>query len=153
MYFTETMTQRLALVDVLNSQAVNNAAVTSLGVDMSRFKRIFYHVHLVSTVAGTGTLDGRLQGSANANFNPNTNITGTNITTLNTNGTSETVEIRADQLAQANNTYKYVRLQLTDAVNSATCLAFGWATDAEQNPASQYNLNTVYLTLGTVCNL
>jgi hypothetical protein len=152
-YFSETMCQRLAVADVLNSQAINNTTATTLGVDMSKFKRVQYLVSLSSSVAGTGTLDGRLQGSANANFTGNTNITGTNMTQLTVNNTITRVEIRADQLAQANNAYRYVRLQLTGAVNSATASVIGLATDSEQNPASQYNLNSTFLAADVLCTL
>lgn len=160
MYFTETATQRLGIMDVLNSQTLTNASVTSLGIDMSKVKRALFIVSLASTVAGTGTLDGRLQGSNNSNFTGNTNISGTNLTQMTTNNTIETVEIRSDQLVQATPAaqiasapYRYVRLQLTDAVNAATLSMIGLGLDAEQNPASQYNLSTTFVVAGVVCNL
>lgn len=153
MGFTETMTQRLQYADVLAYQTVNNGAAVSLGIDMSKVKRAIYVVNLHNTVAGTGTLDGRLQGSANSNFTGNTNITGTNFTQLTANNTATTVEIRSDQLVSFNSRYRYVRLSVTGATNAVTCSATGLGSDGIQSPASQYNLNTTYLTAGTVCNL
>lgn len=150
--FQETMTQALSYADVLNYQTVNNAAVTSLGIDMSKFKRALFIINLWNTVAGTGTLNARLQGSANSNFTGNTNLTGTNITALTANNTATTVEIRADQLTQINSTYRYVRLSLTGATNAITISMIGLGGESVQSPASQYNLNTTYLTAGTVAS-
>ena len=151
--FTETVKERLAIMDVLNNAAVNNTTAITLGIDMSKVKRAAYLVTFTSSVAGTGTLDGRLQGSFNSNFTGNTNITGTNLTQMTTNGTLQTVEIRSDQLVQINSTYRYVRLHLTGAVNSVTLGVIGFGTDSEQSPASQYNLNTTFVVAGVVCNI
>lgn len=151
--YMETLTQGLAYLDVLDYQTVTNASVVSLGIDMRQVKRVLYIIHLYDTLDDTGTLNGRLQGSANSNFTGNTNITGTNFTALTVNNTSTTVEIRADQLAQFNSTYRYVRLSLTGAVQAVTLAAVGLGAEGIQEPASQYNLNTTYLTAGTVCSL
>lgn len=151
--YTETMKERLVYADVLNYQSVNNAAVTSLGIDMQDVKRAIYIINVWTTTAGTGTIDGRLQGSANSNFTGNTNITGTNFTQLTANNTGTTVEIRADQLASFVAGYRYVRLSLTGATNAVTVSAIGLGADSVQSPGSQHNLNTTFLTAGTVCNL
>lgn len=151
--FTETVTQRMAYMDVLNTAAVNNTTATTLGIDMSKVKRVWYVIDFQSSVVGAGTLDARLQGSANSNFTGNTNITGTNITQMTTNNTRTTVEIRSDQLVAHNSTYRYVRLHLTTATQSVTCGAHGWGADAIQSPASQYNLNTTFFVPGTVCSI
>ncbi len=127
---------------------------------MSKFKRALYIISVSSTVAGTGTVDARLQGSANSNFTSNTNISGTNITQITVNNVATTVEIRSDQLTQATPVaqmaaapYRYVRLHLTAATNAATISVIGLALDPEQSPASQNNLNTTFLTVGTLCTL
>jgi hypothetical protein len=150
---TETLTQGLVYTDTLNYQTVNNASVTTLGTDLSKYGRVIYLVRLHNTVAGTGTLDGRLQGSATSAFTVNTNITGTNFTQLTANNTATTVEIRADQLAGFVAGYRYVRLSLTGATNAVTVDVIGLASDAKAAPGSQGNLNTSYLTAGVVCNL
>lgn len=151
--FQQTMTEGLVYSDRLNYQTVNNASVSSLGVDMSKVKRLRYFINLWNTVAGTGTLDGRLQGSANSNFTGNTNITGTNLTQLTANNTSASVEIRSDQLVQFNSTYRYVRLHLTGATNAVTCDALGLGGESIQSPGSQHNLAAAYLASNTICSL
>lgn len=153
MYYNETCKDRMGFADVLNYASQNNTTATSLGIDMSKFKRAIFIVSCWTTTAGTGTLDGRLQGSANANFTGNTNISGTNLTQLTANNTFTTTEIRADQLTQANSTYKYVRLHITTATNAVTCSAIGIGVDSVQNPGSQYNLNSTFLATQVVCTL
>ncbi len=149
----ETMTQRLAIMDVLNYSSINNASLTSLGIDMSRVTRAIWILSGWTSTAGTGTLDARLQGSANSNFTGNTNISGTNITQLTTNNTTTSVEIRSDQLASLNLNYRYVRLSVTGATNAFTASGIGLGCDSIQSPASQYSLNTTFVTPGTVCSL
>lgn len=149
----ETLTQKLAYADVMNYSSINNSTNTSLGIDMSKFKRAIWTVNLWTTTAGTGTVDGRLQGSANSNFTGNTNITGTNITQLTANNTGTTVEIRSDQLASFNSLYRYVRLHVTTATNACTVSAVGLGGDAAQSPASNANLNTTFLASQTVCSI
>ncbi len=149
----ETMTQRLAVMDVLNYASINNASVTSLGIDMSKVTRAIWYLQGWTSTAGTGTLDARLQGSANSNFTGNTNISGTNITQLTANNTLTSVEIRSDQLASLNLNYRYVRLSVTGATNLFTASGIGLGADAIQSPASQYSLNTSFVTAGVTCSL
>ncbi len=149
----ETMTQRLGVMDVLNYSSVNNTHVESLGIDMSQVTRAIWFLNVWTTTAGTGTIDARLQGSKNSNFTTNTNISGTNITQLTANNTMTSVEIRADQLASLSLNYRYVRLSVTGATQAVTCSGIGLGCDSIQSPASQYNLNTTFLTAGTVCSL
>lgn len=151
--FYENLTQALAYADVLNYASLNNTTATSLGIDMSKFKRAIFFVNLWTTTAGTGTVDGRLQGSANSNFTGNTNITGTNITQLTANNTGTSVEIRADQLINFNSLYRYVRLHVTTATNACTASGIGLGGDAVQSPASNANLNSTFLATQTICSL
>ncbi len=149
----ETLTQRLAIMDVFNYAAVTNQTITSLGIDMSKVTRAIWILSGWTSTAGTGTLDARLQGSANSNFTGNTNISGTNITQLTTNNTTTSVEIRSDQLASLNLNYRYVRLSVTGATNAFTASGVGLGCDSIQSPGSQFNLNTTFVTPGTVCSL
>ncbi len=153
MGYSEQLTQKLAYMDVVNSQAVTNASINSAqGIDMSKFKRVIYFVTL-SSAGAAGTLDGRLQSSASATFASGVhNLTGTNLTQLVANNVCESVEIRADQVANQNAGDRYVRLNLTGGGNAVTVSAIGFGGDAIQEPGSQYNLNTTFLTAGVVCN-
>ena len=153
MAFNENLTQALSYIDVINFNAANNTNLNSIGVDMSKFKRILYVVQN-GGIGAAGTIDGRLQCSANSNFNTITNISGTNLTQITANNVAETVEVRADQVTNANANARYVRLQLTTGGNALTGVwATGIGSQSEQAPASQYNLNTTYLAVGVVCNI
>ena len=147
--YTEQLTQKLAYIDVINSQSVNNTSVSSLGVDMGRVKRLLYII-TPTNVGAAGTIDGRLQSSATSNFATAHNIANSNFTQLTANNVATTVEVRADQVVGGNAGDRYVRLNLTGGGNAVTVTAIGLGGDAEQCPASQYNLNTTYLTVGTV---
>jgi hypothetical protein len=149
MAYTEQATQKLGYVDVINTGSVNNTTATSLGFDMSKAKRILYII-TPSNVGAAGTVDGRLQSAAASNFASPHNIANSNFTQLTANNVATTVEVRADQVVGNNAGDRYVRLHLTCGGNAVTVGAIGIATDSEQKPASQYNLNTTYLTAGTV---
>jgi hypothetical protein len=149
MSWTEQLTQKLAYIDVINSQSVNNASISSIGVNMSKVKRLLYII-TPTNVGAAGTIDGRVQSSATSNFSTAHNVANSNFTTLNTNNVATTVEVRADQIVGNNAGDVYARLNLTGGGNAVTVWAVGIGGDSTQDPASQYNLNTTYLTVGTV---
>lgn len=150
--YMEQMTEGLPFIDVINSTSNNNTNTNSIGVDMSKVKRVRYFITPTNVGVG-GLIDGRLQSSPNANFNVVHNISGTNFTELNTNNVSTSVEVRADQVTQANAGDRYVRLQFTGSVVAVTAIAWALGGDTEQKPGSQYNLNTTFFVAGTVCNI
>jgi hypothetical protein len=149
MSYTEQMTQKLSYCDVINSQSVNNTSVSSIGVDMSKFKRVLFII-TPTNVGAAGTVDGRLQSAAATSFASPHNIANSNFTQLTANNVATTVEVRADQVVGNTAGDRYVRLNLTGGGNAVTVGAIGLGSDSEQKPASQYNLNTTYLTVGTV---
>jgi hypothetical protein len=149
---SEQMTQGLSFADVINSQSINNTSVNSLGVDMSKFKRVLY-VIANGGLGAAGVLQAQLQSCFESNFAASVhNITQSVITNINTNNVFTTIEVRADQVNQQNQGDRYVRLNITGSGNAITVLAFGIGGEAEQKPASQYNLNTTYLQAGLVVN-
>ncbi len=121
---------------------------------MGKFKRLMWIV-APAGLGAAGTIDGRLQSSANSNFTGVHNITGTNFTQIVGNNLTSTVEVRADQVTQANAGDRYVRLQLTTAGNVLTGVAaVGLGGEAEQKPAGpNYDLNTTYVQQRVVCNI
>jgi hypothetical protein len=137
----EQLTQALAVADVINSQSVNNASVSSLGIDMSKYHRALFLIQCGS-LGAAGTVDGRLQSSAQANFNVAHNITNTNLTQITANNALATIEIRADQVQAGD---QYVRLNLTGGGNAVTVGALGLGGEANHKPASAANLNNTYL--------
>lgn len=159
MAYTETFAQEIGVVDVLNSQTLTNASVSTLGVNMTNARRVKYTI-VVPSLGAAGTLDGRLQASNSSSFTAGnvTNLQGTNLTQINTTTTPSNnaiaeIEVRADQLQQANNAYQYVRLNLTGGGNPITVLAVGMSKDTPQRPISQYNLNSTFLSQQQACTL
>ncbi len=149
--FTETMTQALAIMDVINSTNITNANSNSAGLDMSEVKRCRYFLKSIN-LGAAGTLDARLQSSPNSNFNVVHNITNTNIVQVNTNNVISTIEVRSDQVTQQNNGDRFVRLQMTGGGNAITVDAFGLGGESIQSPASQFGLGTNFVQQAVVCN-
>ena len=149
--YTEQLSQALAIADVINFTAANNTNLNSIGVDMSQGKRLLWVIGNAG-LGAAGTIDGRLQSSATSTFSVVHNIAGTNLAQIKTtsspsgNNLISTVEVRAEYVQQQNNGDRYVRLQLTTGGNVLTGLwANAYLGEAEQKPASQYNLNSSYL--------
>lgn len=147
--FTGTLTEDLSIVDVINLTNNNNTNTNSTGVDMSKVKRLIYFIPFP---LGAGAIDGRLQSAAASNFASPHNMTGTNLTTLNTNGTWTSVEVRSDQVTQQNAGDKFVRLQLTVSGGATNVQALGLGGQSEQRPAKQYDLNSTFVSTRVVCN-
>jgi len=142
----EQLTQGLSVVDVLNSQSVNNANVNStVGIDMQKFRRVLFIIQCAS-LGAAGTLDGRLQSSKVSNFASGVhNITNSNLSQVTANNALATIEVRADQIEQQNSGDRYVRLNLTGGGNAITVAAVALGGEAVEKPASNNDLNTTYL--------
>ena len=137
---------------MLNSQTITNASVQSTGIDMSKFKRAMWIV-FSSSLGAAGTLTGQLQSSPNSNFTNNHNISQSNLTTTAVNNGIFTVEVRADQVQGQNAGDRYVRLNLTGAVNAITAWALGLGAEAQQKPAGgNYDLNSTWVTQRVTVN-
>lgn len=129
--YTETITQRMALMNGIAPQTLNNARLSSDGIDMQKSRRA---VFILSIGANAGSISAWLQESAdNSNWTANdtagafsggagSNVSQTGLTTANK---IITFEVRAGQLTAGK---RYVRLQIKE-VNSANVIvcvaAFG----------------------------
>jgi hypothetical protein len=139
MSFMETLTQKISIADVINSQSVNNATVTSIGINVANFKRVMYVIQAAS-LGAAGTLTGYLQSCFESNFASNVhNIANTNLTTINTsttpgNNALATIEVRVDQVNQQNQGDQYVRLALVGGGNAITVGAIGLGADSPHKP-------------------
>ena len=145
--FMESMKEAIAPIDVANMANTTSNFNTAVGIDMSKFKRALY-VLQVGVMNTAATLDGRLQSSANANFNVVANITGTNLTQVaaaNNSNVVITMEVRADQVTQQNAGHRYVRLNCVVATSSINIAVIGYGCQPVHKPASQY-LNTTIVT-------
>jgi hypothetical protein len=138
----EQLTQGLSVADVLNQQTVSNASIASIGIDMTKFRRVMFVVQAAS-LGAAGTLDGRLQSCAQANFASGVhNIANSNCAQITANNALATVEVRDDQLSAGD---RYLRLQLTGGGNAITVGAVGLGGEAEEKPAKASDLNSTYL--------
>src|SRR5262249_1690467 len=140
--YTETLTQRLALGNGIAPQTLNNARLSSDGIDLARSKRAIF---LLSIGSNSGSISAWLQESAdNSSWTANdtagafsgsggSNVSQTGLTTANK---VYTFEVRADQLTAGK---RYVRLQIKE-VNSANVLvavvAFGDEGNTKPNNAN-----------------
>lgn len=129
--YTETLTQRLALANGIAPQQLNNARLSSDGIDLQQSKRAIF---ILSIGANAGSISAWLQESAdNSSWTANdtagafsgsggANVSQTGLTTANK---EVTFEVRTDQLTAGK---RYVRLQIKE-VNSANVqvcvVAFG----------------------------
>src|SRR5947207_7148126 len=127
---TEQITQRLALMNGIAPQSLNNARLSSEAVDMLKSRRAFF---VLSIGANAGSISAWLQESAdNSSWTANdtagafsnsgaANVSQTGLTTANK---IYTFEVNASQLT---NGKRYVRLQIKE-VNTANVLVTvtGW---------------------------
>lgn len=142
----EQLTQGLSVIDVLNSQSVNNANVSSsVGVDMQKFRRVLFVIQ-AGSLGAAGTLDGRLQSSASSTFASGVhNISNSNLTQILANNALATIEVSADLVNFYNQGDRYVRLNLTGGGNALTVAAVALGGESVEKPAKNNDLNTTYL--------
>jgi hypothetical protein len=140
---TEQLTQRLALMNGIAPQTLNNARLSSDGLDMQKSRRALF---VLSIGANAGSISAWLQESAdNSSWTANdtagafgnsgaNNVSQTGLTSANK---IYTFEVNASQLTTGK---RYVRLQIKE-VNSANVLvavaAFG--DEAEHKPNNANN--------------
>ena len=115
--YTETLTQRLALMNGIAPQTLNNARLNSDGIDMQLSHKAMF---ILSIGANAGSISAWLQESAdNSSWTANdtagafansgaANVSQTGLTTANK---EYTFEVRADQLTTGK---RYVRLQIKE---------------------------------------
>ena len=117
--YTETLTQRLALMNGIAPQQLNNNRLSTDGIDMEMSRRAFF-VLSVGAVTGGGSISAWLQESAdNSTWTANdtagsfSNSAGNNVsqTGLTTANKIVTFEVRAGQLTTGK---RYVRLQIKE---------------------------------------
>lgn len=139
--YTETLTQRIALANGIAPQTLNNARLSTDGIDLSKAKRALF---ILSIGANAGSISAWLQESAdNSSWTANDTAgsfngasSGTSQTGLTSANKIYTFEVRNDQLTAGK---RYVRLQIKE-VNSANVLvavvAYSDEGDAKPNNAN-----------------
>jgi hypothetical protein len=145
--YTETLTQRMALAAGIVPQTLNNARLSSDGIDMQASHKAMF---VLSIGANAGSISAWLQESAdNSTWTANdtagafansgaANVSQTGLTTANK---EYTFEVRADQLTTGK---RYVRLQIKE-VNSANvlvCVA-SWGDEGVHKPNNANNAGAV----------
>jgi len=140
---TEQITQRMALMNGIAPQSLNNARLSSDGIDMLQSRRAMF---VLSIGANAGSISAWLQESAdNSTWTANdtagafansgaANVSQTGLTTA---SKIYTFEVNASQMTTGK---RYVRLQIKE-VNSAAVLVgvvgFGDETEHKPNNATQ----------------
>jgi hypothetical protein len=142
--YTEQITQRLALANGIPPQTLNNARLSSTGIDMSLSRRAFFEL-TIGAVTGGGSISAWLQESAdNASWTANdtagafsgsggANVSQTGLTTSNN---IVTFEVRSGQLTSGK---RYVRLQIKETGSQNVLVAvtaFGDEGDHKPNNAN-----------------
>jgi hypothetical protein len=137
--YTEQITQRLGLAAPIHPQVVNNATLSTGGVDMSIFHRAFFPLD-VGAITSNGSITATLQESLDGSSNW-TNLAGNNVSqsTITTASKLITFEVRADQL-----TRRYVRLSVQETAGqnvNVCCIPFG--DEANHKPGNSKNSTAV----------
>src|SRR6266851_3895009 len=145
--YTEQITQRLGLAAGIAPQQLNNARLNSDGIDVSKFKRIFF---VLSIGANAGSISAWLQESAdNSSWTANDTAGAfsggaggnTSLTGLVSANKIYTFEARADNITAGK---RYVRLQIKE-VNSANvqvCVV-SYGDEADAKPGNAQNASAV----------
>ena len=141
---TERLHQRVAVVGTIDPQSGTAGNYDTDGVDMSKFRRALF-VLLVGAMTSTGTVNAKLQGSAdNSTF---VDITGKAITQLTEAGTDANkqalLEISDAELADTAATYRYVRMRVVTATAASLIAAVALGADPRYAPASDNDLASV----------
>lgn len=131
--FVEQLTQALAPYDYTPPQSVNNATISTNGLDLGKFKRAIWYVQLGSAGAA-GIVAIVPQSAPTSAFSTIHNMTGFSITNMNTTNTVVSVEVRSDQVTQQNSGDEWVRLNIVGSGNAVTVGALGLGGEAIQKP-------------------
>ena len=137
--YTEQLSQALSIagaeIDPVSQAA---ATVTSGAVDMAKFHRALF-VLMVGSVGDAGTVDAKLQQSANGSSSW-TDVAGSSITQVAASNKIVTLELRYDQLTPGQH---YVRLSVTVGTNAVLITALPLGGEAIQKPGSANDVAAV----------
>ena len=144
--YTETLTQRMALANGIAPQQLNNARLSSDGIDMLQARRA---VFILSIGANAGSISAWLQESAdNSTWTANdtagsfSNSGGNNVsqTGLTTANKLYTFEVRAGQLS---NGKKQARLNINVSANNNLLAVVSYGDEAQHKPNKLNNAAAV----------
>jgi hypothetical protein len=146
--YNETITQRLALGAGVPPQTVNNAAVNTDAIDMTKSKRAFLEVSFGATVGGTVTLslqedDGTNTWQANGTAGAFSQSGGQNVQQVLAPPVANknyTFEVRVDQLSPGK---KQVRLNVNVSANNNLLTVSCWGDEGIHKPNNANNAAAV----------
>jgi hypothetical protein len=153
--YTETVTQRQAIMNGIPPQSLNNSRASTAGVDVSKSRRAFFTLYVGTVTAGS--ISAWLQESSD-NFSSDvpsndaasafSNSGGTNvsITGVTTSNSVVTFEVRAGQLTTGK---RYVRLQVKETAGSATNVCVVAVGEDGTHKPNNVNSGTHLLTNGS----
>ena len=144
--FNEQLSEALSLYDKVDPSNAAAGTQNSSGIDLQKFRRVIFSVQ-VGAITGAGTLDVKMQSSANSNFNVVHNFTGgaiTQITNANPNNLV-TLETNDEYVVSQNSGDRYVRVQCVVTTNNVIYGVVGYGGVPAQNPAKAQDSSTLAL--------
>ncbi len=137
---TEAVGQRLGKVGVVYPASINGESLTG-AVDISKAAQFYFDV-TVGTLGTNATVDAVIKGATTSN-GTYTAINSTAITQLTAANTSGKTSVKTDSINALGLGYKYIKGSIT--VGTAASVVSGnlYAADADYEPASGLDLNTV----------
>lgn len=129
--YTEQLSQALALGTPIHPVSQGVGTADSGGLDVQKFRRAMFVVNVGAVGAG-GTVDAKLQESADNSTFTDLSGTGVSITQITTSNKVATLEVRAGQL-----TKRYVRCRVTVGGNAVLIAVNALGGEAVVKPGSQ----------------
>ncbi len=133
------LSQRLAIVAVVNPSSQSSGATSSTAVDMLKHREVLFIVQ--TGVLGTSaTVDVKLQTGATSS--PSTDLSGKSITQLvkaSNDNNQASIGIRASDMPAG---HRYVKAVVTVGTASSLTSLVGVAEQPRYEPASDYSLTT-----------
>lgn len=139
---TIRLTEELAVVGMVAPQTVDNAAVNTDAVDLSKFNRA---VFILSVGATDTTVDFKLQSDDNSNFSSPTDIPGKAVTQFSATDDNKIalIEIAAEEIGAAKERYVRGRVTVGDGTTGAVISVIALGGVPRYYAASDFDLTAV----------
>lgn len=137
------LSEKLAVVSVIDPDAYATGAQTGDWVDMSKFNRVMF-IFLAGTLGSLATVDGKVQEATDSSGTGNQDITGKSITQLTEASTDDDkqaiIEVDAGDLSAG---YDFVAPVMTVGAATSDAVCIGLAGVPRYHPASDDDLASV----------
>jgi hypothetical protein len=137
MSFTETLVQRLSVVDKLDPVSQTNATVNMAAVDTLYFGRLMYVIN-VGAIGAAGTVDFKLQSCATSG-GTYVDIAGKAITQIIAASKIAKIGVMAEDLGTLATPARFVRGVLTVGVNAVLICVTAYGAVGRWKPENKFN--------------